>query len=127
MAKGFTEDDDALLAELGVEVEVKKQLSRTPREERIIAGFEEILQFAKEHGRPPQHGEDCEIFERLYAVRLDRIRDLQECRDLLAPLDQQGLLADTSSALPASEPDDLDDDALLAELGVEVASVPRLT
>ncbi|NYS26838.1 GIY-YIG nuclease family protein [Rhodobacteraceae bacterium 2376] len=124
MAKGFTEDDDALLAELGVEVEVKKQLSRTPREERIIAGFEEILQFAKEHGRPPQHGEDREIFERLYAVRLDRIRDLQECRDLLAPLDQQGLLADTSSALPASEPDDLDDDALLAELGVEVAISP---
>lgn len=124
MAKGFTEDDDALLAELGVEVEVKKQLSRTPREERIIAGFEEILQFAKEHGRPPQHGEDREIFERLYAVRLDRIRDLQECRDLLAPLDQQGLLADTSSALPVSEPDDLDDDALLAELGVEVARSP---
>jgi hypothetical protein len=57
-------------------------------------------------------------------VRLDRIRDLQECRDLLAPLDQQGLLADTSSALPASEPDDLDDDALLAELGVEVARSP---
>lgn len=124
MAKGFTEDDDALLAELGVEVEVKMQLTRTPREERIIAGFEEILQFAKEHGRPPQHGEDREIFERLYAVRLDRIRDLQECRALLAPLDQQGLLADTSSALPASEPDDLDDDALLAELGVEVARSP---
>lgn len=124
MAKGFTEDDDALLAELGVEVEVKRQLSRTPREERIIAGFEEILQFAKEHGRPPQHGEDREIFERLYAVRLDRIRDLQECRDLLTPLDQQGLLADTSSALLASEPDDLDDDALLAELGVEVAISP---
>lgn len=124
MAKGFTEDDDALLAELGVEVEVKKQLSRTPREERIIAGFEEILQFAKEHGRPPQHGEDREIFERLYAVRLDRIRDLQECRALLAPLDEQGLLADTSSALPASEPDDLDDDALLAVLGVEVARSP---
>ncbi len=124
MAKGFTEDDDALLAELGVEVEVKKQLTRTPREERIIAGFEEILQFAKEHGRPPQHGEDREIFERLYAVRLDRIRDLQECRALLAPLDKQGLLADTFSALPASEPDDLDDDALLAVLGVEVARSP---
>ena len=29
MAKAFTEDDDALLAELGVEVEVKKHVSRT--------------------------------------------------------------------------------------------------
>lgn len=123
MAKSFTDEDDALLAELGVEVEVKKQLSRTPREERIIAGFEEILRFADEHGRPPQHGEDRDIFERLYAVRLDRIRDLQECRDLIAPLDEQGLLA-TPPAPSASDSDDLDDDALLAELGVEVAKSP---
>lgn len=123
MAKSFTDEDDALLAELGVEVEVKKQLSRTPREERIIAGFEEILRFADEHGRPPQHGEDRDIFERLYAVRLDRIRDLQESRDLLAPLDEQGLLAN-APAPSASDSDDLDDDALLAELGVEVAKSP---
>ncbi|VVT33814.1 hypothetical protein RV420_50001 [Roseovarius sp. EC-SD190] len=123
MAKSFTDEDDALLAELGVEVEVKKQLSRTPREERIIAGFEEILRFADEHGLPPQHGEDRDIFERLYAVRLDRIRDLQECRDLLAPLDEQDLLANTP-APSASDSDDLDDDALLAELGVEVAKSP---
>ncbi|MBQ0811481.1 GIY-YIG nuclease family protein [Roseovarius sp.] len=123
MAKSFTDEDDALLAELGVEVEVKKQLSRTPREERIIAGFEEILRFADEHGLPPQHGEDRDIFERLYAVRLDRIRDLQECRDLLAPLDEHGLLANTPTP-SASDSDDLDDDALLAELGVEVAKSP---
>ena len=42
MAKEFTQEDDALLAELGVEVETKKAVTRTPREERIIAGFEEI-------------------------------------------------------------------------------------
>ena len=123
MAKSFTDEDDALLAELGVEVEVKKQLSRTPREERIVAGFEEISRFAEEHGQPPQHGEDLDIFERLYAVRLDRIRDLQECRDLLAPLDEQGLLAETFAA-STSGAEDLDDDALLAELGVEVAKSP---
>ena len=123
MAKGFTDEDDALLAELGVEVEVKKQLSRTPREERIIAGFEEVLRFAQEHGRPPQHGEDRDIFERLYAVRLDRIRDLQECRDLLAPIDEQGLLAGTFTS-SVSDSDDLDDEALLAELGVEIAKSP---
>ena len=57
MANGFTDEDDALLAELGVEVETKKQVSRTPREERIIAGFEEIQRFVDEHGRRPQHGE----------------------------------------------------------------------
>ena len=123
MAKGFTDEDDALLAELGVEVEVKKQLSRTPREERIIAGFEEILRFADEFGRPPQHGEDRDIFERLYAVRLDRIRDLQECRDLVAPFDKYELLSE-GLTLVATDTDELDDDALLAELGVAVDASP---
>ena len=41
----FTEEDDALLDELGVEVETNKGSSRTPREERVIAGFEEIQRF----------------------------------------------------------------------------------
>ena len=121
MAKQFTEEDDALLEELGIEVESKKAASRTPRDERIIAGFEEIQRFFDEHGHAPRHGEDRDIFERLYAVRLDRMRELEECRTLLEPLDDQGLLnqADTS---PAHIPDDIDDDALLAELGVEAES-----
>ena len=46
MAREFTEEDDALLSELGVEVATEKQAPRTPREERVIAGFEEILRFA---------------------------------------------------------------------------------
>ena len=41
----FTEDDEALLAELGIEVEASKTGSRTPRAERIIAGFEDIERF----------------------------------------------------------------------------------
>jgi hypothetical protein len=123
MAKAFTEEDDALLAELGVEVEAKKTATRTPREERIIAGFEEIQRFAKDHGRAPQHGENRDIFERLYAVRLDRIRELQECRELVEPLDETGLLAGAKQASTAAE-EELDDDALLAELGVEIAAPP---
>jgi hypothetical protein len=59
----FTEEDDILLDELGVEVETEKEASRTPREERIIAGFEEIQHFVEQHGRVPQHGEDRDIFE----------------------------------------------------------------
>ena len=113
----FTEEDDALLEELGVEVEAKRDTGRTAREERLIAGFEEIQRFVDQHGRAPQHGEDREIFERLYAVRLDRLRELPDCRAVLEPLDRQGLLA---GAAPAPFADhDLDDDALLAELGVD--------
>jgi hypothetical protein len=123
MAKEFTPDDDALLAELGIEVETKKASSRTPREERIIAGFEEIQRFTEEQGRQPQHGESRDIFERLYAVRLDRMREVQECRELAERLDHQGLLKGSVSTLP-TDTDDLDDDALLAELGIEVDAAP---
>lgn len=123
MAKEFTEDDNALLAELGVEVEEKKAQYRTPREERIIAGFEEIQRFYEEHGRAPQHGEGRDIFERLYAVRLDHICDQPDCRDLVESIDHQGLLA-ASVPSSSSEADELDDDALLAELGIEAEAPP---
>mgnify|MGYP004522022229 CR=1 FL=1 len=116
MAK-FTDEDDALLGELGVELEAEPQASRSPKEERIIAGFEDIQRFVDEHGRAPQHGEERDIFERLYAVRLDRLRDLPDCRALLTPLDHQGLLAPIAD--PLADTQDLDDDALLAELGID--------
>lgn len=126
MAKDFTDEDDALLAELGAEAETKKESSRTPREERIIAGFEEIQRFVEQHGHAPQHGEDRDIFERLYAVRLDSLRELADCRAVIESLDHQGLLA---GAQPASVnvPDELDDDELLAQLGVDDAAGGDIT
>lgn len=99
------------LAEFDVQ---KKQAARSPREERIIAGFEEIQRFVDQHGRAPQHGEDRDIFERLYAVRLDRLRALEECRTLLEPFDHQGLL--TAADDPSGAGDDIDDDELMSEL-----------
>ena len=127
MAKAtFTEEDDALLEELGVEVEAPRHGIRTPREERIIAGFEEIQRFFQEHGRTPQHGEERDIFERLYAVRLDRLREQAECREILEPLDHQGLLKGQVHE-KAVEPDELDDDELLAELGVGAAAPNDIT
>lgn len=123
MAREFTDDDDALLAELGVEVEATKTASRTPLEERIIAGFEEIQRFVEEHGRAPQHGEDRDIFERLYAVRLDRIRDQANARALVEPMDHQRLLT-AQKPVTAAADEELDDDALLAELGIEGEMAP---
>lgn len=128
MAKAtFTEEDDALLGELGVEVEAPHHGSRTPREERIIAGFEEIQRFCEDHGRAPQHGEDRDIFERLYAVRLDRLREQVDCRAILEPFDHQGLLRGQAHEKAVVEPDELDDDELLAELGVGVAAPDDIT
>lgn len=111
-------DDEALLAELGIEVAPIKVGGRTAQEERLIAGFEDILHFVEANGRAPQHGEDRDIFERLYAVRLDRLRSIPEARGLLAPLDTTGLLSGPTAAsvVPA---DELDDEALLEQLGAE--------
>lgn len=115
----FTSEDDALLSELGVEVESKKVKKHTTREQRIISGFEEIQKYVEENNRLPEHGEDTEIFERVYAVRLDQIRSQKECLELLKDLDTQNILSEKN----ASEwivPDDIDDNDLLKELGVNI-------
>ncbi len=109
-------DDNELLDALGIEVAPLKPSTHTPREERIIAGFEDILRFHQAHGRAPLHGEGRDIFERLYAVRLDQLRKLSEVQALLAGLDGLGLLSGAAAVL--TDVDSLDEDALLAELGI---------
>jgi len=107
-------DFDALAEELAEFDVPEKKGGRSPREERVIAGFEDIQRFIEKHGRAPQHGEDRDIFERLYAVRLERLRALEDCRAILAPLDHQGLLGAAPAAAAAAET--ISDDELLAEL-----------
>ena len=114
----MSDDDlDALAADLADFAPPEKKSGRSAYEERIIAGFEEIQRFAEKHGRAPQHGEDRDIFERLYAVRLDRLRELADCRAVLEPLDHQGLLTATA---PIE-----DDEINLDELAAELAGVER--
>ncbi len=108
-------DLDELRSELDDFAEPEKKGGRSPREERIIAGFEEIQRFVETQGRNPQHGEERDIFERLYAARLDRLRAIDECRSLLAPLDRQGLLSGERIVAAVSR-ETIDEDELLAEL-----------
>jgi len=126
VAKTFTDEDAALLDELGIEEEAKPSGGRTAREERIIAGFEDIQRFVDKHGRLPQHGEDRDIFERLYAVRLDRLREQPDCRAILEPFDTKGLLGMTAQAAIGPNPEELDDEALLAALDADAAA-PAIT
>lgn len=113
-------DLDELAAELSDFAVPEKPGGRPPHEERVIAGFEEIQRFTAQHGRAPQHGEDRDIFERLYAVRLDRLRTLPEYRALLEPLDHQALLAGVLRI--AEPPADYNVEQLAAELGDATAS-----
>jgi len=114
-------DLDELRAELDAFSQPEKKKSLSAKEERIIAGFEEIQSFVEEHGKVPQHGEDKDIFERLYAVRLERLCAQEECRTLLVPYDHHGLLeADSQQTDSAIE--SMDDEALLAELDGLAAS-----
>lgn len=108
-------DLDNLRAELDEFAQPEKKGGRSPCEERNIAGFEDIQRFVEEHGHAPQHGEDHDIFERIYAVRLDRLRALEECRALLAKLDHQGLLSGAAIRSTVSA-EQLGDEELLSEL-----------
>lgn len=112
----ISREDEDLLAELGIDIEPEKVGAHSPLEERIMAGFEDIVRFREAHGRAPQHGESRDIFERIYATRLDQIRQLPEAKTLLASMDRYGLLDSPEAS------DDDDDEALLALFGGADAS-----
>lgn len=120
MAKQVSKDDLELLDQLGVDTASEKKAARTPREQRIIAGYEEIERFVEEHGRVPEHGEDRDLFERLYAVRLDRLARNPECREALKGIDKKRLLDAQDDPAPMTVDEAADDDAeLLEALGVD--------
>src|SRR6185437_183888 len=120
---------DELAEELSEFAEQKKPEGRSAKEQRVLAGFEEIERFVQEQGREPQDGEGRDIFERLYAVRLDRLRRSEECREILKGADPRGLLGpDAAMAVnsPADEPnlDELSES--LADLAEPVDDMQRL-
>ena len=115
---------DELRAGLSEFAQPAKMVEHSATAQRIIAGFEEIEHFVSEHGRLPEHGDDKDIFERIYAVRLDRIRQSSECRDVLANLDQRGLLGDEADISSRQVPTD---EELLSALGGDVESQDDLT
>jgi hypothetical protein len=119
MAERVTEEDLDLLDELGVETTAESAGGRTPREQRVIAGFEEIVRFVEAHGKAPMNDLEADIFERIYAVRLESIRHSLECRTLLAGMDSHGLLSIDWGSTVVREEAFSSDAALLSELGVE--------
>lgn len=107
-------DLDALRDELAEFAEAKTEAPHSAVEERVMAGFEEIQRWIVANGRLPQNAEGLDIFERLYAVRLDRIRAQPDLRVIVAPIDQGGLLDRRNH--PGGDPSALSADDLAAEL-----------
>lgn len=98
-------DIDDLRSELDSFAKPKKETTYKPREERIIAGFEEIDAFFEKNKRKPQHGEHNDIFERLYAVRLEKIQASDEYKVLLTDIDKYGLLERNADEFEIDETD----------------------
>jgi hypothetical protein len=119
------QSDEELLAGLGVDITPVKKVERTAREQRIIAGFEEVVRFAKEHGREPRHGEELDIFERNYATRLDAIRNSAECLKVLEGVEGAALLEYKKP--DSSLREDGNDEELLTALGVDWERQAELT
>src|ERR1035437_4438932 len=86
---------------------------------RLLSLFDPLL------SRAPQHGENRDILERLYVVRLDRLRALDKCRSLLVPLDRQGLLSGANAVAAALVVGDLPVNAQVREArtSMELGSV----
>ncbi len=126
MPKKVSKEDLDLLGELGVDTTAKKQAARTPKEQRIIAGFEEIERFVEENDRAPEHGENRDIFERLYAVRLDQLRASAECREVLKDIDTKNLLeVQNNDEISSLLKEDSTDDEILNALGIIPAQKPH--
>lgn len=124
MAKHITDADKDLLSELGVDTSKEKKKHYTAVEERVIAGFEEIDRFVEKNGCVPQHGENRDIFERLYAVRLDQLRKSEEFRELLETIDTRGILSAVQEDIVV---EDKSDEELLASLGIDSTSDDDIT
>ena len=116
MPRKLTEEDKMLLDKLGsMEATRKRSSTKSAKDERIVAGFEEIQRFVDQHGCAPSHEGSNDTFERILATRLDRIRASEEYQNLVRTLDRHGLLYEAATGLEGEE---MTDDELLADLGI---------
>ncbi|HQV25868.1 MAG TPA: hypothetical protein PLS76_09005 [Acinetobacter sp.] len=84
--------DEQILDELEIELELKSTKVLTPLEERLISRFEEINVFYETHQRVPSLNDDADIFEKLCASRLEKIKQNSALSSVVIHLDQFKLL-----------------------------------
>lgn len=114
-------DLDDLRAELDEFATSPKNPANTSIQERVLSDFQDIVGFIDRCGRLPAHGEDKDIFERLYSLRLDRIRLLYEHHELLSKFDKYDLLKASNIHDSGKALGPVDTDQLMSEL-IEIKS-----
>ena len=80
--------DEQILDELEIELELKSAKVLSPLEERLISGFEEINVFYETHQRIPSLNDDADIFEKIYASRLEKIKQNSAMSSVVVHLDK---------------------------------------
>jgi hypothetical protein len=103
--KAMIAEDDLGLLTLPVKTK------RITGEERLIASFEEIAEFVRQHGRPPKEDAD-DVTEMMLAHRLESMSASEEQREVLAPYDDLGVLA------PPKPPESLEEAVAEDALGL---------
>jgi hypothetical protein len=101
---------DQLIADddLGLLKVKAKKTPQTTEEEKLLAGFQEILRFVESHEvAPTQNGE--QLNERLLFARLQAIRCDPAQREMLQKFDEYGLLLTEEGKTPNSIEDVLND------------------
>lgn len=79
------------------------------KDQRLVSSFEEIKEFVRQHGRPPEKDAD-DVTEMMLFHRLESVSASDEQRELLAPYDDLGILEPPKS--PESLKDAVAEDAL---------------
>ena len=118
-------DLDSLRDELADFAEPAAEAPRSAIEERVLAGFEEIQRWVAAHGHLPRNEEGLDIFERLYSVRLERLRSQADLRQMLKDADSEGILDGMIHS--AGDPTVLSTDDLASELAGIAETASDLT
>lgn len=115
---------EKILADLGVVLDEAPKSNYLPWQQRVIAGFKDIQTFVEDNNRLP--GKDAEdgLFEPIYAIRLDRIKNLPAAIELLQPLDFQNLLSSGTSEYNLSS---IDSTSILEDLGIDPSHEDDIT
>ena len=128
MTGRFSKEDHDLLAQLGVDPGMEppvKTAAQASDETRATGGVREIEEFRAQHGRMPDSRQD--VSEYILAARLDNFRKSEESDIPLEIAGNQGIPSGKSVLSTGDEwIDELDDDALLAELGIEESPITTL-